>query len=81
MVYSSGALFIFRKVKEFLGEESNFVLAPRKLETSDPTELNERYLKHELSFGEGAGNGSDNNGGEGIPKPAFARPKGPARRR
>ncbi|KIJ63252.1 hypothetical protein HYDPIDRAFT_113217 [Hydnomerulius pinastri MD-312] len=82
MVYSSGALFIFRSVKALLGDESTFVLASRKIETTDPKELNEAYLKEELNFGEGIGNGGDNNAGtDGAPKPAFARPKGPGRRR
>jgi twinfilin-like protein len=80
MVYSSGALIFFRKVKSLLGDESGFVLAQRKIETSDPKELTEAFLKEELDLGNSDGNGGGNNNPRSGGKP-FARPKGPGRRR
>ncbi|KAL4075398.1 hypothetical protein V8B97DRAFT_1575866 [Scleroderma yunnanense] len=77
MVYSSGALVIFRESKALLDSTSNFSLAPRKLETSDPSELSETYLKQELGFSGGPGNNSNDSG----TKAAFMRPRGPTRRR
>jgi len=77
MVYSSGALVIFREAKVLLESTSNFSLAPRKIETSDPSEITEAHLKQELGFSEGIGNDSYNSG----TKVAFTRPKGPGRRR
>ncbi|KIM55952.1 hypothetical protein SCLCIDRAFT_1220783 [Scleroderma citrinum Foug A] len=77
MVYSSGALLIFREAKTLLESTSNFSLAARKIETSDPSEITEAYLKQELGFSEGIGNDSYNSG----TRAAFTRPKGPGRRR
>lgn len=79
MVYSTGALIIFREVRAILGEERGFVLAPRKIETSDPRELTEAFLREELS-------GVSDENGAALARPAvsntsFARPKGPGRRR
>lgn len=80
MVYSTGAVVILRQVKDLLGEESGFVLAPRKIETSDPTELTEAFLKEELSIGNGTKDGKDANT-VNVTRTSFARPKGPGRRR
>lgn len=78
MVYSTGAGAIFRQVRDILGEQRGFVLASRKLETSDPGELTATFLKEELAL---------ENGNNALTQPApgsstsFARPKGPGRRR
>lgn len=82
MVYSTGAVVIFRQVRELLGEERGFAIAPRKIETSDPRELTEAFLKEELN----TGNGTSDGKGATSTRPAvsntsFARPKGPGRRR
>ncbi|KAG5340330.1 hypothetical protein C0989_002141 [Termitomyces sp. Mn162] len=59
-------------------------LASRKIETSDPSELDEAYLKSELGFdvigpvdGQSAGTGFR----DAEEKKPFARPRGPARKR
>lgn len=77
MVYSSGALIIFREAKALLETTSKFSLVQRKVETSNPSELTEEYLKQELGFGEKAENDSNDSG----TRAAFTRPKGPGRRR
>lgn len=48
----------------------------RKVETSDPTELDEEYFKAELGWTDESGNVPVNAAPKG-----FARPKGPPRRR
>lgn len=78
MVYSTGAVVIHRQVRELLGEERGFALASRKIETSDPRELTEAFLKEELNIGNGTDNGKDTNS---VTRTSFARPKGPGRRR
>ncbi|KAI9569001.1 actin depolymerizing protein [Boletus coccyginus] len=82
MVYSTGAGVIFRQVRELLGEEHGFVLAARKIETSDPRELTEGFLKEELGLGNGTGlDGNDTLARSAVSSTSFARPKGPGRRR
>ncbi|KAF5386823.1 hypothetical protein D9615_001623 [Tricholomella constricta] len=87
MIYSSGVLTTYLAVKGFLVETSpTAYLAPRKVETSDPRELDEAHLKTELgldiaSVGAQPAAGSSNLAREGDEKKAFARPKGPARKR
>ncbi|KAI0332117.1 actin depolymerizing protein [Cubamyces sp. BRFM 1775] len=84
MLYSSAALSVVRNVKDILGSSgSTSTLASRKVETSDPSELDEKYLAAELGLV-----GSDApTGATGLPselpdnKPKFARPKGPGRKR
>lgn len=70
---------MFHTAKNLLGVTS---LLERKIETSDPTELTEDYLKLELGLTD------DQSSGTGTPqvvqagdKQTFARPKGPGRRR
>lgn len=78
MVYSSGSTSTFRAAKALLISSSpNITIAPRTVETSDTSELDESYLKAELNL---------ENIGEGMvreteDKKPFAKPKGPARRR
>ncbi|KAI6129077.1 hypothetical protein EV401DRAFT_807599 [Pisolithus croceorrhizus] len=78
MVYSSGALLIFKEAKAFLETTPSFLLAPKKLETSDPSELTEQYLMQELSFGNSTADNTHHSATQGS---TFARPRGPARRR
>jgi twinfilin len=84
MLYSSGALGVFASAKTILGSESSSVLASKKIETSDPKEIDEAFIRAELGV----------DGGESVPgsgvgtlslrddeKRPFAKPKGPGRRR
>lgn len=75
MVYSSGSSSTFVTAKS-LFSTSTSSLATRKIETSDPTELDEGYLESELGIG------SDGKASAPVEqqKP-FARPKPPGRRR
>lgn len=79
MVYSTGAGVIFRQVRDLLGEERGFAFAPRKIETSDPRELTEAFLKEELALGNGTSDGN-NTVTRSVESRPFARPKGPGRR-
>ncbi len=83
MLYSSANLITVKEVKDYLnnaGTSSSF--SPRKVETSDPTELNEQYLVAELGW---AGPEAPTSSGRGptadAEKKPFARPKGPGRKR
>ncbi|KAH7927091.1 actin depolymerizing protein [Leucogyrophana mollusca] len=81
MVYSSGASSVFQSAKAiFTDQSSSFSLASKKIETSDPKELDEAYLKSELGFGV-TGTSNNTAPSDDTAKPAFARPKGPGRRR
>lgn len=74
MIYSSGSLTTHLLAKENFKTST---LVARKVETSDPQDLNEDYLKTVLGLKtEPAANKLD----AGEKKP-FARPKGPPRRR
>lgn len=83
MLYSCGTLAVFRYGKDLLQLRSSTLLS-RKVETSDPSELNEKHLLVELGPVLGA-NANDSNSGTATPmeveKKPFARPKGPARKR
>jgi twinfilin-like protein len=72
MLYSSGSSSVFQRTKFLLSTSPSSVLYSRKIETSDPKELTERFLVDELGF---AGPGVE---GEKV---SFAKPRGPARRR
>ncbi|KAF8432416.1 actin depolymerizing protein [Boletus edulis BED1] len=80
MVYSTGAGIIFRQARDLLGEERGFVLASRKIETSDPRELTGTFLKEELGVGNAASDGNSTLA-RPVSNASFARPKGPGRRR
>jgi len=81
MLYSSGARATYESGKAIIGDLA--VVASRKVETSDPDELNEAHLRLEFSATSPAGSGTStpraqaSNDGEKKP---FARPRGPARR-
>ena len=77
MIYSSGSTTTYQVAKTLLSSLTPPVtLFPRKIETSDPQELDEHYLKSEL----GLLSVNNNNSATNPPK-AFAKPKGPPRRR
>ncbi|KAJ3728671.1 hypothetical protein C8R42DRAFT_706999 [Lentinula raphanica] len=83
MLFSSGCAGVFRSAKTLLAQSPSH-LNPRKVETSDPMELDEVFLKSELGLNNIVPTGG--NGATGKPPLAdgskpFAKPKGPARRR
>jgi len=77
MLYSSGSSSVYQTAKALLPA---LLLAPRKVETSDPHELGASFLRAELGQSkEPSGMGTPINSGLGGV--AFARPKGPYKRR
>jgi len=78
MLYSSGASFAYQGAKRLIPAN---LLAPRRIETSDPTELNAAFLQDRLGPSD-----EGSNTGAGTPAPnteerkAFARPTRPGRR-
>ena len=77
MLYSSGSSSVYQTAKSLL---PNLVLAPRKVETSDPHELDALFLRAEMGQSKDSSRvGTPNN--TGLPGVAFARPKGPPKRR
>jgi twinfilin-like protein len=86
MLYSSAAMSTYLAVKDLLAETgSTFPLATKRIETSDPTELNEVFLKAGLNMDHDGPAGTITNDNSARPddsaKPLFAKPRGPARRR
>ncbi|KAI0831510.1 actin depolymerizing protein [Trametes gibbosa] len=83
MLYSSAVLSVVREVKEHLSSSgSSSTVALRKVETSDPSEINERFLIAELGLSPSdAPTATAGVSAEGSDKKPFARPKGPGRRR
>ncbi|KAF8889772.1 hypothetical protein CPB84DRAFT_1683767 [Gymnopilus junonius] len=76
MLYSSGSSATYEAAKTILTSLSLVVsIFPRKIETSDPTELNSTFLERE--FGITALPASTTT----LPLKGFARPRGPPRRR
>ncbi|THH31158.1 hypothetical protein EUX98_g3036 [Antrodiella citrinella] len=80
MLYSSGFLATYRAGKVVLGDAAQF-LAERKIETSDPSELNEEFIKFELGLNTPVTSGTSTPLAKDDDKKAFARPKGPGRKR
>jgi twinfilin-like protein len=78
MVYASGATGVYQTAKMLL-EGSTSVLATRKLETSDPREIDEAHLRMALGYGQSQVTGSSTS--TVSEKKPFARPKGPGRKR
>lgn len=82
MLYSSAILVVVKEVKDLLQSAgSTSTLSLRKIETSDPSELDEKYLVTELGLAGPdapavAGGGPADDGD----KKPFARPRGPARK-
>jgi len=74
MLYSSGSSSVYLTAKSLLPA---LLLAPRKVETSDPHELDASFLHAELGQSNEPSRGSTPN----LSRVAFARPKGPPRKR
>ncbi|KDR81490.1 hypothetical protein GALMADRAFT_239463 [Galerina marginata CBS 339.88] len=76
MLYSSGSASTYEAAKNILASSSPAVtVASRKIETSDPKELDEAFFKAELGL-------ENVTAPERIENPrGFAKPKGPPRRR
>lgn len=81
MLYSSGMLLVYHNAKNLLSS-TLATLVTRKVETSDPKEVNEHFLKSVLGPEIGGG---DDGSGTSTPvheeQKGFARPKGPVRKR
>ncbi len=76
MLYSSGTSSVYQTAKSLL---PTLLLAPRKVETSDPHELDVSFLRAELDQSkEPSRIGTPSNAG--LPGVAFARPGLPKRR-
>jgi twinfilin len=87
MVYSSGCYAFFLQIKSLFSSSSS-VLFNKRIETSDPKEIDESYLLDRLGSND---EGSGGDGGsssvrqkigawEQREQKPFARPKGPSRR-
>jgi len=75
MIYSSSSTSAYQTAKKIISAVSPDVsLAGRKLETSDPKEVDEAFISAELGCETSAASAP-------APKQAFARPRGPGRRR
>jgi len=76
MLYSSGSVSTYEAAKSILASLSPAVMiASRKIETSDPKELDEAFLKAELGLPNVTATEKVEN------SKGFAKPKGPPRRR
>lgn len=80
MLYSSGMLLVYHHAKGLL-EGTPATLLTRKVETSDPKEINEHFLKSVLGTNLGSEESGASTPAQDEQKPMFARPKGPPRRR
>ncbi|KAI0054174.1 actin depolymerizing protein [Auriscalpium vulgare] len=74
MLYSSGSSSVYQNAKTLLPQ---LLLAARKVETSNPDELDAAYLEAELGHSNEPSRVSTPN----VAAEGFARPRGPARRR
>ncbi|KZT11309.1 actin depolymerizing protein [Laetiporus sulphureus 93-53] len=82
MLYSSASRSVFEVAKNIISSsDSSSTVASRKIETSDPTELNESFLALELGLQNDPNAGTSTAPLPDAEKKAFARPKGPGRRR
>ena len=82
MLYSSAVLAVAKQVKEVLAAVGSTSTMPsRKVETSDPAELDEAFLATTLGLSEAEGPTKAAAATDSGDKKAFARPKGPGRRR
>lgn len=76
MIYSSGVAALQNRAKSLLSSTSSNIVS-RRIETSDPKELDEMFLISELGLTEDE---APPPAGREDKKP-FARPKGPGRKR
>ena len=74
MIYSSSATSVYQTAKSL-----SLPLANRKIETSDPKEVDESFLRAELGLA--TGETTDTAAKKDEEKKPFARPKGPGRKR
>ncbi|KZT42030.1 actin depolymerizing protein [Sistotremastrum suecicum HHB10207 ss-3] len=77
MIYASGAASVSDSAKQVLGDEQPIL---NKFETSDPKELNEHYINEQLGWNQTSGDQAQSIDPPKA-KQAFARPKGPGRRK
>lgn len=88
MVYSCAFNVLFVEAKALLQDVEGCTLLSRKVETSDPKELNEAYLRDTLGsqLDESFAGEASADGNEGTPaapladEKKFAKPRGPAKR-
>ena len=93
MLYSCAFNFLYVQAKALFQDDTNCTLLARKIETSEPKELDERYLRDSLgalldeseTIGSEEANVSEGATPVGAPSPLsddrkFAKPRGPARR-
>jgi twinfilin-like protein len=83
MLYSSGSYAIFQYAKSIVSSVGlTSVFASQKIETSDPMELDESYLKSELNLSQELISRSGSHGlTENLEEnKAFVKPRGPARK-
>lgn len=74
MIYSSSATSVYQTAKSL-----SLPLANRKIETSDPKEIDESFLRAELGLA--SGELANSSATKGEEKKPFARPRGPGRKR
>lgn len=80
MLYSSCSLATFLAAKAILSSYPTSTVASRKIETSDPQELDEAFLVSYLDLDIAAPVASVSGHTNTSEKKPFARPKGPGRR-
>ncbi|KAG6818214.1 hypothetical protein H0H87_000119 [Tephrocybe sp. NHM501043] len=83
MIYSSGVYSTYLAAKNLLlGASPAAHIAARKIETSDPAELDEAHLRAELGLDAAPADAqSPGNRAGNEERKSFARPRGPARKR
>ena len=74
MIYSSSATSVYQSAKSL-----SLPLASRKIETSDPKEIDESFLRTELGLA--TSESTDSSARKEEEKKPFARPRGPGRKR
>ncbi|KAF9052670.1 actin depolymerizing protein [Panaeolus papilionaceus] len=74
MLYSSTSGPTYNSLKTSLADEPSISLAPKRIETSDPSELTKEFLESEFNL-------TSNVAPAPTQQKAFAKPKGPPRRR
>lgn len=86
MVYSSASVSLYESAKVLLASSASS-LATRKVQTSEPGEINEQFLRTEFGFNDTSSGPAGSSGSSGVPtdaaeaKKPFAKPRGPGRRK
>jgi len=80
MIYASASNAVYHSAKALL-DGSTSVLATKKVETSDPKEIGEAYLRDKLGFEQRNVDNVKSRSAE-VPRETkpFAKPRGPGRR-